>query len=416
METHFEIQSRELSHHQKFAQAYLNRWPLKEWTPKQYAAALMHAMYSGAGRSTPFDVPISFSQDGTTASFQLNAIVREILFRLFAKQENPLSLGEFQSNREIGNEFMPAVLRLFQQYANVNLLTNLIYHYWCHEKVGKRVYEVSPGLAVKLRDTELRGLQADDLRLPYEAIYITVPPEADLKIWNEVSGWHQCIGIYAVDDPIGVGSDLDRDQRIDPFIRLDTRMLRLLIVGEDKNKSNSVSKSDDAVFFFALPLKPGTSLDEVIGAMRAMDHEDPNDTVWIEIFRWTMNCIIYATNWDSGEKIWQNKEARQLRDRIKKLSAGKKKSNLARKLNDIDKQERILLGKTIVIDRHVEPGESLSATIPRGPLTVKTRVSGHWRKQPYGPGRQERRLQWIEPFWRGIGQQEREESSKHKLK
>jgi hypothetical protein len=28
-------------------------------------------------------------------------------------------------------------------------------------------------------------------------------------------------------------------------------------------------------------------------------------------------------------------------------------------------------------------------------------VRGHWRHQPYGPGRSARRLQWIEPYWKG---------------
>jgi len=32
---------------------------------------------------------------------------------------------------------------------------------------------------------------------------------------------------------------------------------------------------------------------------------------------------------------------------------------------------------------------------------VRRLVRGHWRNQPYGPGRSMRRRQWIEPFWRG---------------
>jgi hypothetical protein len=36
-----------------------------------------------------------------------------------------------------------------------------------------------------------------------------------------------------------------------------------------------------------------------------------------------------------------------------------------------------------------------------GPLTVQTLVCGHWRHQPHGPGNQQRKVIWIEPFWRG---------------
>jgi hypothetical protein len=28
-------------------------------------------------------------------------------------------------------------------------------------------------------------------------------------------------------------------------------------------------------------------------------------------------------------------------------------------------------------------------------------VRGHWRDQPCGPGRAERRRKWIAPFWKG---------------
>jgi len=35
--------------------------------------------------------------------------------------------------------------------------------------------------------------------------------------------------------------------------------------------------------------------------------------------------------------------------------------------------------------------------------TVTTLVRGHWRHQPHGPNREQRRLQWIQPFFRGEG-------------
>lgn len=37
----------------------------------------------------------------------------------------------------------------------------------------------------------------------------------------------------------------------------------------------------------------------------------------------------------------------------------------------------------------------------RGPLTVQFIVRGHWRHQPCGPQRAERRTIWIEPYWKG---------------
>lgn len=39
----------------------------------------------------------------------------------------------------------------------------------------------------------------------------------------------------------------------------------------------------------------------------------------------------------------------------------------------------------------------------RSAPSVTTLVRGHWTHQPYGPGAQLRRLQWIQPYWRGAG-------------
>lgn len=44
---------------------------------------------------------------------------------------------------------------------------------------------------------------------------------------------------------------------------------------------------------------------------------------------------------------------------------------------------------------------SLLASANGRPLSSRHVVRGHWRQQPHGPARSERRLQWIEPHWRG---------------
>jgi hypothetical protein len=53
-----------------------------------------------------------------------------------------------------------------------------------------------------------------------------------------------------------------------------------------------------------------------------------------------------------------------------------------------------------------QPGESPPAGPAREPeegwtMSVKTMVCGHWRKQPVGPRRSDRKLTWVRPHWRG---------------
>ena len=62
---------------------------------------------------------------------------------------------------------------------------NLAYHFFCHVKTGKKVYDVSERLGQQLKDTELRGLSAQDIRLPYKNIYICVPPSMGFEVVTE---------------------------------------------------------------------------------------------------------------------------------------------------------------------------------------------------------------------------------------
>jgi|GEM_PF-3754414 len=50
-----------------------------------------------------------------------------------------------------------------------------------------------------------------------------------------------------------------------------------------------------------------------------------------------------------------------------------------------------------------ELSSSGATTSPSGELTIRHVVRGHWKMQPYGPGRSDRKLIRIEPYWRGAG-------------
>jgi hypothetical protein len=284
----------------------------------------------------------------------------------------------------------------------------LNYHMVSHERGGKRVYSVSPGLAEKLRYTEIRGIRTDDLRLPYEAIYIQIPPEAKLKVWNSDTGWHRAVGAYLVEEHRMTEDDVYHVGREAGSLR----GWRMLLVGHDRAE---MGPGDDALAFFRVLLKEGESLEWVIQKARdemtrAANH-DPFSTWddkmaldWEQQFRWCMNVVLYATWQEPGTHWIANKEARQLWERIQKCPKGKKKAALSRRFQGLDPQRRIKLGATIVIDRKksgIGGEESGNSRHDSRKLTcIKTRVSGHWRNVAHGPKHSLRRYQWIEPFWR----------------
>jgi len=169
---------------------------------------------------------------------------------------------------------------------------------------------------------------------------------------------------------------------------------------------------DDAILYFQIALIAGKSIDECMDLeqifMQAAQKADkvPGGfgewTEWRAAFDWLMNVILYATYVEPGENWEVNKEARNLWNRIEKLPKGAKRDRLKERYRALPKQPRILLGKSIAVQRGRPEGvEQLRSS--REALTLRVQVAGHWKRVAYGPGRSERRWQWIEPYWRGEG-------------
>ncbi len=59
------------------------------------------------------------------------------------------------------------------------------------------------------------------------------------------------------------------------------------------------------------------------------------------------------------------------------------------------------LGTTPSIDCRESIAEYMRTGRAGGPVSVQVMIAGHWRNVPHGPGRELRRVQWIEPHWRG---------------
>jgi hypothetical protein len=294
-----------------------------------------------------------------------------------------------------------------EQLIVLNFMT--LFYINAHMKTGCHNYQVSDGLAIKLRNTELRGLTCDELRLPYEAIFIVVPKAASLKCYNTETNFHDVEAIYVVED---------RDYK-------GNRSWRIMIVGHDKGmEENSASSKEmrqlhgrldrhpyyrnDAVVFFRLELPAGDLVSDALSVAHAQYTEEKARATWGKqidlwqpLFSWVMNVVLYATHTEPGKHWIVDKQARQLWERAQKKPKGSK----ARKkvLDQYSKSRKTavkLLGQHITIDRQLYQLTEKSQGQGK-PLNVRFRVEGHWRKQRYGKGLKEVKTIWIEPFWKG---------------
>ncbi len=284
-----------------------------------------------------------------------------------------------------------------------------------HERGGKRVYELSEGLAQALYHTELRGLQAEHLELPYPNIYITVPPALDLKMYTSGGGEQKVGGVFISDDPSGVWipptvhakivsigeTQLVKASDNIPYEqRKPCRTWHVLLVSEDVIDPDG--KMNCSLFHASLRFREGLSLEEVVtntlrhygmSISRSMHEQWPKTAAFI------FNTLIYATNSDLEPEIAErNPEAAKLWEKVKSMPQSRKRTNLEDKAQNLSRRHYVL-GSHITVDRSRK-----GAIGPGGtgkPLTVRVLVSGHWRKVRCGKGRTERRLTWIQPFWRG---------------
>lgn len=280
---------------------------------------------------------------------------------------------------------------LNQSWVTASVLN--LWQYQCHRMAGERVYELSVGLGERLLHTELHGLATDDLRLPYRSIYIVVPAELGLTLENERTGTHALEGVYVTEYEHG-----------------GLRKWKLLFWGPPNERSQH--EHDDTLFHFGVDLAPGKSLDEALDESELFRRKDttPGTDVsrkyyldqWRRLFTLVMNTVVYCTWPDAELRQVQNNEFTKLQEQMKKHPKGSHKYERTReKLRGTPQQRRILLGPTVAPLGTLNCCGEKTGLAPHGPLSVRTLVSGHWKRQPYGEGRALRKWIFIEPFWRG---------------
>lgn len=269
-----------------------------------------------------------------------------------------------------------------------------------HQTAGTHVFKPTPGLAQQLKHTELRGLSAEDIKLPYSALYIEVPLEAGITLKRHGREREPVVGLYvthadASENPGVYGVDEE----------MGTKGLDFLVVGEGGGDH------DDTLCRFAIPLPAGRKLDDILDWLTAHFQKRSNESyelgfggmidLWLDIFRWALNVLIYAS-WPDAEHevIIGNPEARALWNRRAKTKKTSKRAKITKQLRGMPLMERRILGKSVtILDRGTPASEGGEGS--GKPLTVRTLVSGHWRRYHVGEGRKRVERRWIAPFWRG---------------
>jgi len=284
-------------------------------------------------------------------------------------------------------------------------------HVW--DRAGRKIYSVAPGLRWKLENTELRGVRSRDFQLPYQCVYVGL------------SGRHRVAPSYHIDPDFGVeppeGAPAEGVYVVEDHVD-GLRVVHLVVVsmgGEGGTMRSGMLRSgqdlEDCIgipWCLTLKFPEGSMVKDSVNELVRLVEDEARSMLSPErleqvirgarsIFNYILNIIMYATtpgvdacvaHCDPGYKV--------LLDRAMKAKKGsKKRKGLLDRAKSRSSQKMTVLGGNLYVNKGRESGGFGNGTGSK--VTVRTLAAGHWRRVAHGEGRKQRRMTWIEPYWRG---------------
>ena len=260
---------------------------------------------------------------------------------------------------------------------------------------GSQTFVVSRELASKLMLTDVGHVKMKDLRLPFPAFVLQVPPIFGMLL-NDATGAHDVDSVMVV---AGTSGDLGGKPKIE-----------LLFSGMENENSSDLG--DDAVAYANLWCddpektlhdvihKEGSCLVETEGFARFAGTSRKDS--FRNLLMWACAMILYITDFPADAIKKVDPDIEGLKKKIPTLK-GKSKKNAKRKLRALQSANAPYhVGTTVKIDPRLEKAAAQAGRGKRSSPSVATYVRGHRKMQAYGPQRTERKPIWVDPYWRNL--------------
>ena len=245
--------------------------------------------------------------------------------------------------------------------AAANSLCTTFLTRFAYERDQRRYYEVSPALSEKLQHTEIRGVPAASVKLPFHTICIA---------HKHTLGGREYDYLFVTEALL----QIIEDGKAIPYWTL------VSYQGTLRYNHGPVYTSECSLGW------EGATTEDTIASLDGESFQ--------KLTSWLINLVLYITSYPT--EIEYEPVTQEARSLLKKLQGetGKKRGRLQKKFNSLSPEYRLHVGRRVTKDL-VE-----SSTEGRK-VQVRTLVTGHWRNQACGLNRKDRKLIWIEPHWRG---------------
>ncbi|MCJ2163032.1 MULTISPECIES: hypothetical protein [unclassified Pseudodesulfovibrio] len=322
----------------------------------------------------------------------------------YAAQETGYSIEQLRPHLH------DALPQMRAEYASLYGIVNQEYHVALNFALaGKKTFHFSDNLAEHLANTEI-NLKGPLIQLPFPTCLFTFTSRTVVDAMHSINGKEN----HGLDYSAPISAFLTMLPADEGFVGRkliicawharcpDTSYLMLkreLFLGDDWTLEQALHTDWETL----TPdnLGPGISVDIESKEINS-EHDDVFYTDGLAFYRIVLNAVLYLSS-DEVELIPQDSPRKEMEARLEGLSSKSKRRKLlqrAERHSSLDYNEVGASVGTIVIKKdNAEDGSG--PDIPKGKPLVRFMVRGHWRNQPCGPARQDRKLTWIRPYYKG---------------
>lgn len=278
-------------------------------------------------------------------------------------------------------------------------------------RYGMPVFRITEDLLASLLLTDPSNVELDEIHAPFPTFKLEIPdnywvtdaysPEGMTKRAIKNVWIHNCRTVYAHENNIS-GTDPIPIETMDqykqsPMLMIimeagGTRLFDRICPPGTMPLGNEIAQCKQLSTWLT---NPGTDAPSPF----PMERTDQDFRYQKAARRLYVNLCLYVAEQGRGKKVEQYTTKAKKR-RLKR----KKKKN--KPVKDTPRPNIWIIGKEIQLDRELKEAARAWTDAQGGDKAawrIKKRftVRGHWRNQACGPGRQERKRIWIQPFWKG---------------
>lgn len=249
---------------------------------------------------------------------------------------------------------------------------------------GKKIFSYEKGLTEMLFHTDLYNVDASLIQLPYDCLYIIVPPNCLFKTDADTGEPLEVEGIY-----VSKGYEMSNG-----FIHSKKPILSLNIISNSPPDYEGEAFTD--IRYMGLPYRENENIFPHLKSFMESDPEEDEESVG-RLFSFVINAILYI---NSDKAVIERIKPYDKKHRDKVV--GNKKTPTTSSIS------RYVVGKNIYLNSRNKAGNGakINNTSSNGEESTYYHqwiVRGHWRNQACGPYLSERKLIWIQPYVKGEG-------------